>query len=143
MNALAKKAMAAGNNAACWVYRRSSGRIGGTARGLPVLLLTVPGRKTGKQRSVPVAYFEHANGYLVAATAGGSKTSPQWIRNLAATGQAHIEIRGDHQDVDVRIPEGNERDQLWNDVVLSTAPSFAKYEEKAGRIIEVALLTPH
>jgi hypothetical protein len=57
MNPVAKRAMAAGNNAASWVYRRTNGRIGGSVKGLPVLLLTVTGRKTGRPRSVPVALF--------------------------------------------------------------------------------------
>jgi len=142
MNSLAKKVMGAGNRAASWVYRRSNGRIGGTARGIPVLLLTVPGRKTGKPRSIPVAFFEHGDGYLVAATAGGSKNSPQWIRNLGAARQAHIQIGERHYDADARVVEGVERDELWQDVVLVRAPAFAKYEEKSSRTIEVALLTP-
>jgi hypothetical protein len=59
------------NKAAASIYRRPRGRIGGNAKGLPVLLLNVSGRKTGKLRTVPVAFFEHDDSYLVAASAGG------------------------------------------------------------------------
>jgi deazaflavin-dependent oxidoreductase (nitroreductase family) len=141
MNPIANKAIAAGNVAASWLYRRSKGRLGGSAKGIPVLLLTVPGRKTGKPRCVPLAYFEHAEGYLVTASAGGVKANPQWIHNLAAAGRARIDIGQDHHDVVARVTHGEERDRLWQDVVLARAPFFAKYQEKSGRVIPVAHLT--
>ena len=135
--------MAAGSRAASWVYRRSNGRIGGSVKGLPVLLLTVTGRKTGRARSAPVAYFEHGDGYVLAGTAGGAKTDPQWIHNLAAAGQASIQVREHRYDVDARIAESGERDELWKNVILTRAPSFSSYEEKSGRPIPIAVLTPH
>lgn len=143
MNLVARKVMGAGNNAAAWVYHRTKGRIGGSAKGLPVLLLTVSGRKTGKPRTVPVAFFEYSNGYLVAASAGGGKANPQWIHNLAAAGNAHVSIYEDEYDVDARIVDRAERDELWREVVLAEAPFFANYEEKSGRKIPIALLTKH
>lgn len=141
MNPVAKKMMVAARTAAAWLYRRSSGRIGGSAKGLPVLLLTVSGRKTGTSRTVPVAYFEHGNGYLVAASAGGMKSDPQWIRNLGAAGKAQISVFGDQYDVEARIADSAERAALWQEVVLTQAPFFAGYEEKSGRTIPIALLT--
>jgi deazaflavin-dependent oxidoreductase (nitroreductase family) len=141
MNAVAKRAMATSNNVASWLYRRTNGRLGGSARGLPVLLLTVPGRRTGKSRSVPVAYFVHENGYLVAATAGGANTDPQWILNLGVARQAHLQIGEEQFDVDARISEGGERDRLWQDVIVAQAPHFAKYVDKSGRTIPLAHLT--
>lgn len=134
--------MATGNKVASWLYKRSKGSIGGSARGVPVLLLTVPGRKSGIPRTVPVGYFDHDGGYLVAATAGGSKHDPEWIRNLAAAGRAEVQVGEQRFGVDVRLAEGTERDSLWREVVVDRAPSFAKYEEKSGRSIPIALLTP-
>lgn len=143
VRSIAQRAMAAGNRLASSLYRRTSGKIGGRARGAPVLILTVPGRKSGLPKSVPVAYFEHEGGYLVAATAGGSKTDPQWIRNLAAAHTAEIQIGDRQQRVDVRVAAPAERDELWTSVVVARAPSFAGYESKAGaRVIPIAILTP-
>lgn len=136
----ASSMMRMGNNLAAWFYRRTGGRIGGSARGVPVLLLTVPGRKSGKPRTVPVAYFEADGSYLVAATAGGAKADPQWIRNLAATDRARIQIGADEHEVAARIAGGDERDRLWREVVVAKAPGFAKYEDKSGRVIPVAVL---
>lgn len=90
---------------------------------------------------MPVAYFEHGDGYLVTASAGGAKADPQWIHNLAAAPKAHITVFGDQYDVDVRIARGEERDALWEEIVLTRAPFFAKYQEKSGRTIPIALLT--
>ncbi|MEU0095896.1 nitroreductase/quinone reductase family protein [Kribbella sp. NPDC006257] len=130
------------NRLACALYRRSGGKIGGTAKGLPVLLITVPGRKTGTPRSAPVAYFEDDGRYVVTGSAGGTKTDPQWFRNLRAAPSAQVQIGESRYDVKARVADGAERDRLWQDVVLARAPFFTKYEEKAGRIIPVAVLTP-
>jgi deazaflavin-dependent oxidoreductase (nitroreductase family) len=129
------------NTANIALYRRSKGRVGGTVKGHPVLLLTVPGRKTGKPRTVPVLYLDHDGGYLIAGTAGGLKAEPQWMRNLKAADRAHIQIGDEDVDVNVRIADDAERDRLWRDVVLARAPFFAKYEEKSGRVIPIAVLT--
>lgn len=142
MNSVMKKAMRVANVIAVSLYRRTNGRIGGTARGTPILLLTVAGRKTGTPHTVPVSYFQYDGGYLVTGSAGGMKNDPQWIRNLKAAGRAHIQIGGEDSDVDARIPNGAERDELWCEVVLGRAPFFAKYQEKSGRMIPVAMLVP-
>lgn len=143
MNAVVKRLMRVGSGLAVFLYRRSNGRIGGTARGgTPVLLLTVPGRKTGTPYTTPVSYFDHQDGYVVTGTAGGTKQDPQWFRNLRAASRAHIELGPRHLDVDVHVATGAERDRLWREVVLARAPSFAAYEEKSGRVIPVAVLTP-
>jgi deazaflavin-dependent oxidoreductase (nitroreductase family) len=130
------------NQLAVWLYRRSSGRIGGTAKGLPVLLITVPGRRTGKPSTVPVVYFENDGRYVVTGSAGGSKPDPQWIRNLRAASVARIQIGDSHYEVEAQVAEEADRDRLWQDIVLARAPFFAKYEQKAGRIIPVAVLSP-
>jgi hypothetical protein len=73
-----------------WLYRRTNGRVGGRGMGgLPLLLLTVPGRRSGAPHTVPVAYFGHSAGYLVVGTGmGGSKRTPL-RRTGAAARVAH------------------------------------------------------
>ena len=142
MNPMMKKAMRAANGMAVSLYRRTNGRIGGKAKGHPVLLLTVAGRRTGTPFTVPVAYFQHEGDYVVMGSAGGMKDDPQWIRNLKAAGQAHIQIGPEIYIADGRVTDGTERDELWQSVVLARAPSAAKYAEKSGRRIPVARLTP-
>jgi len=143
MNAAMKRLMRAGNGLAVFLYRRSNGRIGGTARGgTRVLLLTVAGRKSGTLHTTPIGYFEDEGRYVVSATAGGSKEDPQWIRNLRAAPRAQVQVGPQHLDVDVHVASGAERDRLWREIVLIQQPSFATYEDKSGRVIPVAVLTP-
>ncbi|WP_225753946.1 nitroreductase/quinone reductase family protein [Actinotalea sp. Marseille-Q4924] len=130
------------NRLAVALYRRSGGRIGGSAKGVPVLLLTAPGRRTGTPHTVPVAYLEHEGGYVVTGSAGGAPVDPQWFRNVRAAHWVRIEIGTESYDAEVTVPDAPTRDLLWRDVVLARAPFFAKYEEKSGRIIPVAVLTP-
>jgi len=142
MNATMKKVMRGANALGVYLYRRSSGRIGGSAKGIPVLLLTAPGRKTGTPHTVPVSYFDHNGCYLVMGSGGGMTHEPQWVRNLRAAPKAHIQIGAEHTDVEVRVTEAAERDELWQGIVIARAPFFARYEEKSGRVIPIAILTP-
>ena len=142
MNTAAQKVMRWGSRLAVLLYRRSNGRIAGSARGLPVLLLTVPGRRTGKLHTVAVSYFEKDGSYLVTGSAGGMKDDPQWMKNLRATPTAHIRIGAREVDVRVHVTDPEQRDELWRDVVTAQAPFFAGYQEKSGRVIPIAILEP-
>lgn len=135
--------MKAGNKVGVALYQRTNGRVGGKAKGgIPVLLLTVNGRKTGMPHTTPVGYFEYDDKYLVVGSAGGMKQHPQWIRNLEATDTAQVQIGGRTFSAGVRAVAGEERDALFRDVVLARHPYFANYEEKSGRTLKLALLTP-
>lgn len=141
MSSVLNALMRTANKASVALYRRSNGKIAGKAAGgLPVLLLTVAGRKTGKPHTVPVAYFEYEGGYLVVGSAGGAKHDPQWVRNIGASGRAEIQVREHVNMVTARVTEGTEHENLWNNVVLARAPFFAKYETKSGRKIPVVVL---
>jgi deazaflavin-dependent oxidoreductase (nitroreductase family) len=130
------------NPLAVRLYRRSGGKRGGTAKGLPVLLVTVRGRRSGLERTTPVAYFEVDGAYLVSGSGGGMAPEPQWFRNLRRADRAMVEVGRDVRPVAARVLDRPERDRVWADVVLPRAPFFAKYEERSGRVIPLALLTP-
>ncbi|RPF28970.1 nitroreductase/quinone reductase family protein [Georgenia muralis] len=105
MNAALSSLLRTANTLAVALYRRPGGRIGGSAKGVPVLLLTVPGRRTPDADSdtVPVAYFLHDGGFLVTGSNGGSSHEPQWFRNIRATTTGRVEIGRRGLDVDVRV----------------------------------------
>lgn len=123
------------------VYRASRGRLMGKVRGVPVLLLTVAGRKTGVLHTSPVVYVEDDGRYVVAGSAGGSVAEPQWFRNLRSAGEASIEVGPRRVPVTVIVAEGEERAVLWPRLV-SRAPFFADYQAKVSREIPLAVLTP-
>lgn len=131
------------NRTAVALYRRSGGRIGGRAKGLPVLLVTVAGRRSGIERTTPVVYFEVGGDYLVCGSGGGMQVEPEWFRNLRRASRAAVTVGdGTVREVAVRVLPRDERDKVWDDLVLERAPFFKKYEEKSARTIPLALLTP-
>lgn len=143
MNPVMRAVMRAGGKMNVAIYRRTGGRIGGTAAGgTPVLLLTVAGRRTGVPYTTPVGWFEHDGGWLVVGSGGGMSQEPQWFRNLRKARTATVEIGRDRRRVEVRVLGPEERDRLWRDVVVRQRPNFAKYETKTTRAIPIALLTP-
>jgi deazaflavin-dependent oxidoreductase (nitroreductase family) len=132
--------MATGNKTMSALYRKSNGRIMGKAKaGIPVLILTVKGRKSGVEHPVPVAYFEHDGSYVVIGSAGGAKAEPQWTKNLLAAGKAKVQVRDQTFDVTARFADGEDREALWREIV-ARAPGYADYETKSGRTLAVVVL---
>ena len=123
------------------LYRASGGRLMGKVRGVPVLLLTVAGRKTGAMHTTPVSYFEDDGRFIVTGSAGGSASEPQWFRNLRKADLAQIEVGPRRIPVRVAIADTGERDVLWSKL-LAHAPFFADYQAKVERQIPMAILTP-
>ncbi|MFD1505780.1 nitroreductase family deazaflavin-dependent oxidoreductase [Georgenia yuyongxinii] len=130
-----------GNAIGRWVHHAFKGRLDAFGD-QAVLMVTSPGRRTGKPRSTMVRYLDHHGGYLVWGTGSGSPTDPDWFRNLRATTRAVVEIGTMPEEVIPRELLGTERDRVWREVVLVRAPGVAKYEAKAGRVIPVAHLRP-
>ena len=123
------------------LYRASGGRLMGKVRGMPVLLITVAGRKTGTARTNPVLYLEDDGRYVVTGSGAGSAAEPQWFKNLRSTHEAEIEIGRRKLAVSVSVAAGEQRDILWNKLV-ARAPFFADYQKKVERQIPVAILMP-
>ncbi|HVK26359.1 MAG TPA: nitroreductase family deazaflavin-dependent oxidoreductase [Actinokineospora sp.] len=109
--------------------------------GLPDLVLTVTGRKSGKPRSTPLLCVPHDGGYLIVGSNWGKPKPPLWSLNLAANPAAKISVRGREQAVTARIATGDERRELWQ-VLLRTWPAYDVYAERADREIKVFVLSP-
>lgn len=123
------------------LYRASGGRLMGKVRGVPVLLLTVAGRKTGADHTTAVSYFEDGGSFVVTGSAGGGKSEPQWFRNLRHADRAVIEVRTRRTEVTVAIAGPEEHAILW-EKLMAHAPFFANYQKKVEREIPMAVLTP-
>jgi deazaflavin-dependent oxidoreductase (nitroreductase family) len=124
-------------------YRKSKGAKANTIKGMPLFLLTVPGRKTGTPHTTPVCFFDDDGAWVVCGSAGGQPAEPQWFRNLRAADSAIVEIGGRTASVSVRIVDaGEERERLWQRLV-SLAPFFAGYQKKTDRLMPLAVLTPN
>jgi deazaflavin-dependent oxidoreductase (nitroreductase family) len=128
------------------VYRMSKGRMMGRIKKMPILLLTVPGRKTGKLHTAPVVYMEDNGRYVVTGSNGGAAEEPGWFRNLRAAEQSGapvtLEDRHKRMEASVSVADGEERTRLWAQLV-SQAPFFEQsYQAKTERQIPMAVLTP-
>jgi deazaflavin-dependent oxidoreductase (nitroreductase family) len=103
-------------------------------------MLTTPGRRTGQPHSTCVRAIELPDGYLVWGTGSGSPRDPDWVQNLRAAGETELQVRAERLHASARELQGDERDLVWNDVVLAKLPRVAKYARKAGRTIPVMML---
>ena len=130
-----------GNRIGAWMYRTLNGRLA-SSRKTRVLLLTTPGRRTGRPRSTCVRYLDTDEGFLVWGTASGAPRDPDWFLNLRKSWTADVQVGSRHLRVLPRELVGEEREDAWTNVILATAPSVARYATKANRIIPVAILKP-
>ena len=122
------------------LYRASNGKLGGSIAGGPVLLLTTTGNKSGKERTVPVVYFETDGKRYVVASANGSPVHPAWYKNLAAKPEVSVQVKERRYTAHAQVVSGEERAKVWAHVVAQM-PRFDGYEKKAvGREIPVVVL---
>lgn len=122
-------------------FRANDGRVGGTFEGKPLLLLHHAGAKSGKSRVNPLAYQRDGYRYVVFASKGGAPRNPDWYYNLRANPNVRIEVGSETIDVVASEASGAERERLFRTQV-EREPQFGEYQEKAGRVIPVIVLTP-
>ncbi|WP_182881087.1 nitroreductase/quinone reductase family protein [Microbispora sp. H10949] len=126
-------------------YRRTGGRRPATMRGIPVLLLTTRGRRTGLLRTRPVGYGRDGRRFVVIASNGGDDATPAWWLNLRDDPVAELEVGGPGglSVVKVRASEavGEEYDRLWR-MMSRRHPVYLRYVEMTRRRIPVVVLEP-
>jgi deazaflavin-dependent oxidoreductase (nitroreductase family) len=126
------------------LYERSGGTEGTTLRdtGLPVIIVTHTGNKTGAIRKTPLMRVQDGANYILVGSVGGAPTNPVWVHNLRAN--PAIEIR-DHTAVQpMRVREvagGPERARLWA-LAVSAFPPYADYQTRTTRQIPVFVAEP-
>ena len=143
MSTLRHRFTSVGNRIGVWMYRRLNGRLSSGSKQVHVLMITTPGRRTGIARSTCVRYLKFDDdAFVVWGTASGSPRDPDWFRNLRQASVATVQVGSTQLQVRPRELRGEERDGMWDDVVLAQAPDVAKYASRAGRVIPVAILEP-
>jgi deazaflavin-dependent oxidoreductase (nitroreductase family) len=122
-------------------YEETDGREANTLRdtGLPVVIFTTRGRKSGKLRKVPLMRVEHDGVYAMVASQGGSPKNPVWYKNVKADPEAvMVQDGAEVFDATAREIHGEERDVWWERAVAAY-PSYADYQRKTDRQIPVVL----
>jgi deazaflavin-dependent oxidoreductase (nitroreductase family) len=122
-------------------FRANEGQVGGMFENMTLLLLHHTGAKSGTNYVNPLAYLADGDSYVIFASKAGAPDNPDWYYNLRANPEVTIEVGTDALSVQASEATGDERDRLYNTQV-DRSPQFADYQEKAGRIIPVVVLTP-
>ena len=122
-------------------YVKSSGRKGHRWRGLPTLLLTVRGRKSGRLRRTALIYGRDGDNFLLVASNGGAPNHPLWYLNLVENPRVEIQVGADKFTARARTADQKEKLRLWK-VMAAIFPQYDKYQAKAGRDIPLVIVEP-
>ncbi len=125
-------------------YERSGGREANTLRdtGIPVIIVTMKGRSSGKVRKIALMRVEHDGHYALVASMGGAPTNPVWYHNLiAAPDDVLVQDGPEPFPVTVREVTGDERAEWWQRAV-AVFPNYAEYQQRTERVIPVLVASP-
>ena len=125
-------------------YERSDGREANSLRdtGLPIIIVTTRGVRSGKLRKTPLMKVAHAGEYALIASKGGAPDHPAWYHNLVADPTAvMIQDGPEPWDAVVREVEGDERARWW-DLAVKAFPPYAEYQQATDRVIPVFVARP-
>jgi deazaflavin-dependent oxidoreductase (nitroreductase family) len=122
-------------------YESSGGTRGTTMRGVPVVVITSRGARSGKLRKNPVMRVEHDGAYAAVASKGGAPEHPSWYRNFVEHPLVELQDGPASGDYTVREASGEER-ELWWSRAVEVWPDYAEYQTKTDRQIPVFVLEP-
>jgi deazaflavin-dependent oxidoreductase (nitroreductase family) len=122
-------------------YESSGGTEGTTLKGVPVVVVTSVGARSGKLRKNPLMRVEQEGRYALVASQGGAPSHPSWYHNLLAEPRVEIQDGPDRREYTVRLAEGDERARWWERAV-EVWPAYAGYQEKTEREIPVFVAEP-
>ncbi len=126
------------------LYERTNGAEGNTLRdtGLPVIIVTNTGSKTGAVRKTPLMQVKDGDNYILVGSKGGAPQHPVWVHNLRTNRDVEIRDRAKVQPMRVReVKEGPERSRLWA-LAVEAYPPYAEYQQRTERKIPVFVAEP-
>lgn len=124
-----------------WLYQRTDGKFGGKVQGLPVLLLTTTGRKTGRKRITPLGYFKHDGYYVITASFVAFGAKPGWFYNLKDNPVVTLQIQDEFLKATAEPVGSTLRQNLW-DKLVEIAPNYRAYQQRTTSEIPMFLLRP-
>lgn len=122
-------------------YENSGGAEANLLQGVPIILLTTRGNKSGKLRKTPLMRVEHDGEYAVVASLGGAPKHPVWYWNVKADPHVELRDRDVVKDYDAREVTGDEK-TIWWKRAIEVWPDYAEYQKKTDRQIPLFVLTP-
>ena len=124
-------------------YERSGGREANTLRdtGIPVVVVTMRGNKSGNVRKIALMRVEHDGEYALVGSYGGRPQDPVWVNNLTADPEVTIQDGPEPFEAAVRRVTGDERAAWWERAV-AVFPTYTEYQGKTAREIPVFVASP-
>ncbi|MEU8238577.1 nitroreductase family deazaflavin-dependent oxidoreductase [Actinoplanes missouriensis] len=122
-------------------YEETNGEQANDIQGMPIIVLSSIGAKTGALRKTALMRVEHDGEYAVVGSLGGAPKNPVWVYNIRKN--PHVELQDGEvkRDYTVRELEGQER-EIWWERAVAAYPPYAEYQTKTDRLIPVFVLTP-
>ena len=124
-----------------WVYRMSNGKMLGTMQGAPVCLVTMTGRKSGKERTLPLIHIRRGDDVILIASQGGMAKNPVWYYNIAANPDIVVQTGGDVRRMRARQASDAEKEEIWP-LAVDTYKDFDIYQARTERNIPVFICEP-
>ncbi len=122
-------------------YVETGGQQGHVWNGVPTLLLTTTGRKSGKLRRTALIYGQSGSSYVVVASKGGDDNHPAWYLNLAENPQVAVQVGAEDFVATARTADDAEKPALW-ELMRQIWPAYQEYQTKTARPIPVVVLDP-
>ena len=126
------------------LYESSGGTQGTTLRdtGLPVIIVTHTGNKTGAIRKTPLMRVKDGHSYVLVGSLGGAPTDPVWVHNLRVNAEVEIRDESVVQSMRAReVKDNAERSRLW-ELCVAAFPPYADYQKRTERQIPLFVAEP-
>lgn len=124
------------------VFRLTNGRVGNRGFGMPVLVLTTTGRKSGKKRTTMLTSpVQDGDAIVLVASYGGDDRHPQWLLNLRDNPEVEITMDGKTRSVRARVASPEEKADLWPRVVEAYR-GYGQYQKRTERDIPLVICEP-
>lgn len=120
-------------------FRANGGRVGGRFAGVPMLLLTTRGAKSGRERTTPLVCRPEGEALVIVASKAGAPTHPAWYHNIVAHPDVTVEFGTETFPARARIARGDERERLYA-AQAAMLPVFNDYRARTARQIPVVVL---
>ncbi len=122
-------------------YQETNGEVGYIWNGVPILLLTTTGRRSGRLRTSALIHGRDGDDFLIIASQGGAPTHPNWYLNLQDNPDADAQVKADHIPVTGRTAAAEEKPRLWK-IMTDAWPNYDVYQTRTDREIPLVVLTP-
>ena len=124
-----------------WLLKISKGRLGNSFLGVPVLLITTIGRKSGQPRTQPLYFLGVKDQIVLVASNAGTPTDPAWLLNIQANPEVSVDVRGKIRQMRGHVASAEEKARFWPQLT-TLFPKWQMMEDRSQRSFKIVVLDP-